>query len=225
VIALSPVPIHGLLVAVNRERVVRLEGVVPSEIERQNAERLAHVPGASRIDNRLQIDALVASMPLQRTVLSPELAAEIELNHLNVVRSTEMDFNDDIGTTNTARATDEAEPYFPPTDPPIRRAPNSQQGIEVVGGFAPTSLDAPIDLEQLPTALLRGDDEIAREVNLALSEDAATGDLEIRVIVHNGIVFLHGTVPTLTDADSAEDVASRVPNVVEVREELDVEGL
>jgi len=42
------------------------------------------------------------------------------------------------------------------------------------------------------------------------------------VVVRDGVVHLHGTVTDLDDADAAEEVASRIPGVREVREELDV---
>jgi osmotically-inducible protein OsmY len=45
------------------------------------------------------------------------------------------------------------------------------------------------------------------------------------VIVRNGVAHLHGTVDGPEDADNAEEVASRVPGVIEVREELEVGGL
>jgi len=217
------VPIYGLLVTVSAERDVRLDGTVRTESNVHRAERAARVPGVRRVVNALTVDPLVASMPIIRTTISPELAAEIELNHLHVASGTEIDFNEWIGTTDTADATDDAEPYFAPTDPPVRRATRQDEGIEVIGGFSPTSLDAPIDLEQLPRALLTGDDEIAREVRLALREDAATADLSVDVAVRDGVVRLRGIVQSLSDIDAAEEVASRVPNITEVIEELAVD--
>jgi hypothetical protein len=220
--ALSALPIYGLVVTTRPDGTVTVDGVVRTERDRRRVDSAARVPGVRRVVNALTMDPLAGSMPLTRTVLSPELAAEIELNQLHVAPGTEIDLNERIGTTDTAEATDEAEPYFAPTDPPVRRASRQDQGIEVVGGFSPTSLDAPIELEQLPRALLTGDDEIAREVRLALQEDAATADLPIRVAVRNGVARLRGVVQSLGDVEAAEEVASRVPNVVEVVEELDV---
>jgi osmotically-inducible protein OsmY len=51
-----------------------------------------------------------------------------------------------------------------------------------------------------------------------------TTDLAVRVAVRNGVVYLRGAVSSLDDAESAEEVASRVPGVAEVVEELDVAG-
>jgi hypothetical protein len=220
--ALSALPIYGLIVTARPDGSIKLDGVVRTERDRRRAERAARVPGVQAVANQLIVDPQAGSMPVNRAVLSPELAAEIELNQLDIAPGTEIDFNERIGTTDTADATDEAEPYFAPTDPPVRRASRADEGIEVVGGFSPTSLDAPIDLEQLPRSLLTGDDEIAREVRLALREDAATADLEVYVTVRYGVARLRGLVSSLSDAEAAEEVASRVPNVVEVLEELEV---
>lgn len=223
--ALAAMTIYGLDVAANLDGEALLDGTVRTAADFEAASRLARIPGVRRVINHLTVDPLAGSMPVQNTVLSPELAAQIELNHLHVAPGTEIDFNEPIGTSDPAIATDEAEPYFPATDPPTRRAPRSDQGIEVVGGFSGTSLDAPIDLEQLPRALLSGDDEIAREVRLALRGDAATCDLAIKVTVRGGIARLRGAVESLDDAELAEAVAAQVPNVVDVVDELEVPGM
>ena len=225
-VALSTVPIHGLTLSSNEPGVVAIDGAVRTDEAYRRAQQLAaQGPGVRRVINRLIVDPLVGSMPVRRTVTEPELAAEIDLNHQHFATSTEERLNDMVGTVDTAVAADEAEPYFPPTDPVVRRAPREQGGFTVVGGFSPTSLDAPIDLEQLPRPLTSGDDQIAREVRLALKEDAATSDLPIHVAVREGVVTLRGIVPTMADTDLAEEVASRVPGVVEVREELEVVGV
>jgi osmotically-inducible protein OsmY len=52
-----------------------------------------------------------------------------------------------------------------------------------------------------------------------------TTDLVIDVDVLEGNVVLRGTVPSIDSAESAEEVAARVPGVIEVDEELDVEEL
>lgn len=225
-IALSPVQIYGLIVSSDQKGVIALDGAVRTDQAHQRATLLAsQVPGVRQVINRLNVDPLVGSMPVNRAVTSPELAAEIELNHFHFAAGTEDRFNESIGTTDTAISADEAIPYFAPTDPPVRRAPRREEGYAVVGGFSQTALDAPIDLEQLPRALTDGDDEIARRVRLALKEDAGTADLTIYVVVRQGIVHLRGEVPSLTDAELAEEVASRAPGVLEVDEELDVVGI
>lgn len=225
-VALAPIQVYGLVVTADARGVAVLDGTVRTEQNYLDAERMTRqVPGIRRVINQLVIETLTGSMPMQSTVLSPEIAAEIELNQFSIARSVEDDLNREIGTTDTAEATDEAEPYFPPTDPPTIRAPRDAQGFQVTGGFSQTSLDAPIGLEQLPNRLLGGDDEIARLVRMALREDASTTDLPIAVLARDGIVHLRGVVQTIADAEQAEAVASNVPGVVEVIEELDVVGI
>ena len=131
------------------------------------------------------------------------------------------DLTDDIGTTDSEEAAAEAIPYFPPTDPVVRPTADAEQ-IEVVGGFDATSMD---DLETAAGFDARNDDEISLDVLRELREDALTTDLVIRVGTRNGVVHLHGEVPTLEDAENAEAVASRVAGVKEVREELAIAGL
>lgn len=227
-VALSTIQIFGLTISsqANEPGVVFLNGTTRTEANYQRAETLAaNTPGVTRVVNQLAIDPMAGSMPVRRTVLSPELAAEIELNDFHFAPGTEDRFTNRVGTTDTAEAADEAEPFFPATDPVVRRAPRRDEGIEVVGGFSPTALDSPIELEQLPNPLMASDDEIARCVRLALQEDAGTADLPIFVTVRRGVVHLRGAVPSLADAELAEEVASRVPQAVEVQEDLDVAGV
>ncbi len=224
--ALSTVQIYGLILSSDRDGIVCLDGAVRTEDAYHDAVRLARqTPGVRQVMNRLTVDPLVGSMPVERTVTSAELAAEVELNNTTFARSTEDRLNEMIGTTDTAISTDEAEPFFPPTDPVIDRAPREVGGYTVVGGFAPTSLDAPIELEHLPRPLQTSDDEIARKVRLALKEDAATADLPIYVAVRDGVVHLRGVVPSLADSDLVEEVTWRVPEVLDVRDEMEVVGV
>jgi osmotically-inducible protein OsmY len=220
-LALDGLPIRGLEVSATAGGIVNLDGTARSAADRAEAGRLAGaVPGVTHVANALLVDPLVDSL-LDADLASPtDLATGIE--PAGPADGTEIDFNAELGTTDATEATDEAIPYFPPTDPPVRPAPRGAGGIEIVDGFAGTALDAPIEAEQPPDAVLAGDDEIAREVRLALKEDAATADLAIRVAVRDGVVRLRGVVPTLSDAELAEEVAWRVPGVVAVEEELDV---
>jgi hypothetical protein len=111
-------------------------------------------------------------------------------------------------------------PYFPPTDPVVRPS-DDPEGLEVVGGFAPTAMDDP---ETETGVFPNTDDDLAEAVRRELIVDAATADLagRIRVFARNGVVVLRGAVETLADAEEVEAVAGRVEGVVEVREELDV---
>lgn len=60
------------------------------------------------------------------------------------------------------------------------------------------------------------EDAVRRE----LREDAATTDLELEVEVRDGVAYLRGTVQDLVDSDNAAAVASRIPGVVDVVDEL-----
>lgn len=68
-----------------------------------------------------------------------------------------------------------------------------------------------------------GDDVIAARVRRLLRSDVATSMLRVRVEVEDGLVTLRGMVQTLEDTDNAAEVASRVPGVLDVIDELEVE--
>jgi osmotically-inducible protein OsmY len=106
--------------------------------------------------------------------------------------------------------------YVPAIDPPSERN-------EVVGGLELSSLDdVTVDASSDGTL---GDEAIRDAVIRELREDAATAGLAVEVSVDEGLVRLTGRVTTLDDAESAEEVAARVPGVVEVAEELEVANL
>lgn len=135
----------------------------------------------------------------------------------------EPDFTEVMGTRDPLLAVEDADPYFPPTDPVVRAASDWEEGVEVVGGYTPTS-EEELDLEGAPVSGPEpGDEQITEAVLRELMEDAATTSLRVQVFTRNGVVHLRGTVPTLLDAELAEEVAARVPGVLDVREELEVE--
>ena len=136
------------------------------------------------------------------------------------VESEEPDFMDDPGTTDLITAIEEGEPYFPPTDPPLRAG--TLQNAEVLSGFSITSLEEPSEPEDEPARLQLNDDEIAQRVRYALLTDAYTSDLNIEVEVEDGTVFLHGAVGSLDDVEQAEQIAGSVPGVIEVEEDLEI---
>ena len=115
----------------------------------------------------------------------------------------------------------EAVPYFPPTDPVIRPSDDTEE-LAILGGFEATSMD---DEEGEASFDERPDEDISAAVLRELRQDASTTDLVIHVGTRNGVVHLRGEVPTIEDAENAEDVASRVPGVKEVREELRIPSL
>lgn len=139
------------------------------------------------------------------------------------VREAEPEIMDRF-VTDITHTLEDAQPFFPPTDPVVALGPH---GPEVRGGFSATSMDQVSEdvVTNGPEAGPPGDEAIADDVRRELSEDAMTAHLQIGVAVRNGVVTLRGTVSDLEDADAAEEVASRVPGVAEVRDDLVVLGL
>ncbi|MBI2323152.1 MAG: BON domain-containing protein [Chloroflexi bacterium] len=207
------------VVVEDADGVIVLSGGVDSPEAREAAERVAArmAPGR-RIENDLEVETTL-----------PEVVTE-------EIGGIEPDFTslplDVVGAVEERREASDgreeeqighgAVPFFPPTDPVIGPGPRGE--IEVIGGFTPTSMDS-LEVEASAEDEVPGDEAIADAVRRELREDALTTDFEIRVYVQRGVVHLRGTVPSVEDALNAEEVAARVPGVVEVREELEVSGL
>ncbi|HEV8633489.1 MAG TPA: BON domain-containing protein [Chloroflexota bacterium] len=135
------------------------------------------------------------------------------------------DFTDQPLTTDYQAVSEDTDSgdavYFPPTDPVVR--PATGGNIEVIGGFQATSMDT---TEVAPSALdgQPGDEALADAIRRELLEDASTTDLPIEVVVRNRVARLRGRVAGIEDVENAEAVAGRVPGVLEVIEELEVES-
>jgi len=117
--------------------------------------------------------------------------------------------------TDPTEAVDEAEPYFPPTDPVVRVDDKGE--TRVAGGFGTGEA-----LERHPTATGNAPSDEALEdlVHRALRLDASTAQLELKVGVVQGVVRLQGRIEDEDDAESALAVAGDVPGVVDVIDEL-----
>lgn len=124
----------------------------------------------------------------------------------------DSDGPDDVAST--------GETYTPPDDPVITTDAHGR--TRVLGGFDSSSDDQEVEVSSDGRV---GDEALADAVRRELSEDAATTSLSILVAVRNGVAHLRGRVPDLEDADNAEDVASRVPGIREVVEELEVSNI
>lgn len=112
--------------------------------------------------------------------------------------------------------------YFPPTDPVIG---TGQEGeTTVLNGWSPTSTSSQ-EVSASAEDNQPGDEALADAISRELREDAATTALRVEVQVDQGVAHLRGRVPDLVDAENAESVASRVPGVRNVVEELDVESM
>ena len=119
------------------------------------------------------------------------------------------------GTHADDQTEDGDEVYVPPTDP-VRRSDN-----EPLGGFQTTAMDD----DREPISQVVGgpaDVGLVDAILLELRQDAATTHLDLRVSSTEGVVRLRGVVDDIEDAENAEEVAARVPGVVEVIDETEV---
>jgi osmotically-inducible protein OsmY len=107
------------------------------------------------------------------------------------------------------------EVFVPPVDP-TRDAQN-----EVLGGFSTSAMDE-VEVDRSSDGRL-GESAIEEAVLRELREDAATNGLEIEVTVRRGIARLRGRVADVLDIENATEVASRVPGVIDVLDELEVQ--
>lgn len=112
--------------------------------------------------------------------------------------------------------------YFPPTDPVTDIGHEGE--TSVLNGWSPTSMDSQ-EVAASAEDNQPGDEALADAISRELREDAATTALRVEVEVDQGVAHLRGRVPDLADAENAESVASRVPGIRNVMEELDVEAM
>jgi hypothetical protein len=127
----------------------------------------------------------------------------------------ELPFPEVVGTTDALEAVRDAEPYTPPTDPPV--LPGGQEGIHVATGFGLSP-----DEEAASDAYPQGDEDIRDEVVRLLAENSDTSTLSLNVDVNGGVVRLTGPVPSLLDAERAITVATYAPGVVDVVDDTTV---
>jgi len=106
-------------------------------------------------------------------------------------------------------ASDEGLTYVPPSDPPVVPS-DDPQGVDVAGGDDDST-----------------ESELTAQVREALRADAATSALADRLVIATvgSTVVLRGTVDTIDDGDALVEVASRVPEIEEVRDETEVPGV
>ena len=191
----------GLAVDIEEtDEAIVLRGRVDSVQTRLAARRTAaELAGSKRVEDHLVIEPSVLEAPAE------------PLETVSFERGLEAE---------SGSAEDEQE-SFPPTDPVITIDAHGRP--EVLGGFAETSMTS-LEVEPSAEDNLPGDEALADAIRRELREDAATTDLQIHVVVRRGVVHLRGRVPTLQDAENAEEVAARLPEVREVAEELEVAG-
>lgn len=222
--------------------IVRLAGVVSSR-EMHNAvmELARSVDGVLEIDASLEYEVVAPDGAFEAPDDDREFGYADRTSLFDDLSDTEYDFSArPKGTlSDDQQAFDDAEPYFPPTDPVVRPGRKPRE-LEMIGGFQLSSMDelaARRDAEtgseiaepdwlveregvwdEVDWYLNRNDEDIKDDVVRELKEDALTTDLKLEVSVSEGVVFLRGVVSRSEDASNAEDVAARVPGVVEVRD-------
>jgi osmotically-inducible protein OsmY len=226
----------GLQVAVEvSDGVLVLSGVVDSEEARQAATDIAQeVAPSMRVDNQIDVESILPTDVDDFAGDEPTAElAESTTEILSAGGEIDPDFTDAPGLSDPVEAAgptssnpedpaDTGEVYTPPIDPVVTT--DLHGDTRVLGGF---ELDAAEDVSVEPSASddQPGDEALADAVRRELAEDAATTDLQIVVVVRNGVAHLRGQVEDLDDADNAESVAARVPGIREVVEELEVAGL
>ncbi len=229
---------HMSVQASARDGAIILSGTVGSRAARETAERIATslAPGVP-IANGIEVESAETAdinrprgyheeqqnptepvvgpdtMLTDTGVASSVLDQPLETDETDVVDDTVFDLEPPV----------EPDPaYFAPTDPVT--GPDEHGNLTVVGGWTPTS-DSEISVNPSYEDNLPGDEALAEAVERELREDAQTTALGLDVSVENGVVHLRGRVDGLEDAEAAQDVASRVPGVVDVIDETRVTSL
>lgn len=216
---LAPLAYRPINVSVD-DGIVYLDGTVRSGNEKAEAERMVErVRGVRKVVNKLNIGETV---PMRLNV-EGEPIQDPDFQKLESAEPViEPDLEDDIGSSDVMESGSENEPFFPPTDPVVLPTDREEEGIVVIGGFAPTADDNVSEPQDHPPAVYHTDDEIADDVRQALRRNAGTASLVLSVGVRDGVVYLRGKVQSIEDVEQAEAVAGEVPGVLEVREELEI---
>jgi osmotically-inducible protein OsmY len=211
-----------------------LTGLVSSDEEKQlvieTAEAVA--PGHPIEDNLVLAGTMPSTLTDDELTVAPEDAGAIpgasaDLREVGAIEPGDfqsqetIDYPDHARGPSTSLYEDEVSEgdgvYVPPTDP-------VGTNREVIGGFSSSSMDS-VGVQRSALDGEPGDEALMDAIRRELREDAATTDLEVDVYVEEGVAYLRGRVPYLEDAENAEEVAARVPGLVEVREELEVDAL
>jgi len=132
--------------------------------------------------------------------------------------------NEKTGRTFQPRkAVEEGLSYTPPRDPPTVPSHDDPQRSEVAAGFAASMEDTDPDVRILPDRVDSGDLEIQEDITLALRYNSETTHLtDVSALVSQGIVRLHGTVPSEDDISQVYDIVSNLEGVVRVISQLEV---
>lgn len=105
--------------------------------------------------------------------------------------------------------------YTPPIDP-------VGGNREVIGGLQHSSMES-IEVERSALDDQPGDEALRDAIIRELHEDSATTGLHLEVVVNRKVAHIRGHVPFLEDAENAEEVAARVPGLIEVIDDTEVD--
>ncbi len=141
---------------------------------------------------------------------SPNEENEHELSETDIENEL-MPFPDVVGVEDAAHATEDAEPYMPPLDPPV--LPGGRDGVHVATGFGMSA-----DEEAANSPAPRGDEDIRDQAILLLRQDSLASHYPLNVQVHDGVVRLTGRAASVDDIDHAMSVLGELPGVVDVED-------
>lgn len=214
--------------------VARLTGLVSSpRIHQATLDIARSVEGVREVDDQIDYEVISPDMAYEEPDVDREFGFADRGAMDDDVPDVEPAFDQPGDSSGFQRSIEEAEPYFPPTDPVVRSSDDDQE-LDVVGGFQDSSMEDTdeafdeafaqgVETGTGDRVLLRDDEEIRLDVIRELREDALTTDLELEVSVVNGVVYLRGRVQSADDGENAEAVAARVPGVAEVQEMTETE--
>ncbi len=214
--------VAGLILAVQRDEA----GVVVSGIVNTDAQRVAALDVARSMAGEMAVvdaievlgdlpDDLGGGVSELGAALSDDAVEPGDFSDQRILRSPDEAVGPS-GSIEDDKVADGSAIYVPPIDP-VRRCD------EVIGGLQLSSMDS-VEVARSTDGQI-GDGAIRDAVLRELLEDSATTHLQIEVTVARGVVILEGRVDDLHDVEAAEEVAARVPGVVEVEERLHVEAL
>jgi hypothetical protein len=121
-----------------------------------------------------------------------------------------------VGTHDPLVSARDAEPYDPPTDPPV--LPGGKYGIHVATGFGESAEEEAFEDDDS-----RDDEDVRQEVVLTLQHDSLTSKYPLHAAVVNGVVRLTGRIPSADDAEYAQTLLSNVPGVVDVVDDTTID--
>lgn len=195
--------------------VVRLVGIVGSVAERSMAESLAHVPGVVAVDaSGLEVGHWTRSRAVVGTKYDPVTADAVA-----EAVGTALRYEPRIGAGSVVVTMDGTTAILDGSVETVgaQRAA-SRRAAEVVGVTQVINR-----LEVRPRAPLT-DAVIAAAIREALARDLSLADGSIQATVTTGVVFLEGTVGTVSEKARAEELVVHIPGVMGVDNALAVTG-